>query len=160
MSEQDLLNNLSVTGVSCGLTVSEKWEGMSWILLLLLSHAAVSATGTVVCPGYCRQCCIQEYRLMRIPRRRILHCFYSLQVYQLFIYWIRSGIIKELYLDFLFIRQSCQSRKKIVFGDFRKVINFYNLFISIINIAAFFPDFKSINTKKYLIVKIIQFIWR
>ena len=39
-------------------------------------------------------------------------------------------------------------------------MSFYNLFIYIINIAAFFPDFKSINTKKYLIVKIIQFIWR
>ena len=46
MSEQDLFNDLSVTGVCCGLTVSESGEGMSWILLLLLSHAGVSTTGT------------------------------------------------------------------------------------------------------------------
>ena len=55
MSEQDLFNDLSVTGVCCGLTVSESGEGMSWTLLLLLLHA---------CPGYCRQCCIQEYQLL------------------------------------------------------------------------------------------------
>ena len=35
-----------MTGVCCGLTVSESGEGMSWILLLLLSHAGVSTTGT------------------------------------------------------------------------------------------------------------------
>ena len=46
MSEQDLFNDLSVTGVCCGLTVSESGEGMSWILLLLLSQAGVSITGT------------------------------------------------------------------------------------------------------------------
>ena len=46
MSEQDLFNDLSVTGVCCGLTVSESGEGMSWILLLLLLHAGVSTTGT------------------------------------------------------------------------------------------------------------------
>ena len=46
MSEQDLFNDLSETGVCCGLTVSESGEGMSWILLLLLSHAGVSTTGT------------------------------------------------------------------------------------------------------------------
>ena len=30
--------------------------------------------------------------------------------YQLFLYWIRSGIIKELDLDLFFIWLSCQSR--------------------------------------------------
>ena len=46
MSEQDLFNDLSVTGVCCGLTVSESGQGMSWILLLLLSHAGALTTGT------------------------------------------------------------------------------------------------------------------
>ena len=35
-----------MTGVSCGLTVSESGEGMSWIQLLLFLHAGVSTTGT------------------------------------------------------------------------------------------------------------------
>ena len=41
-----MLNDLSVTGICCGLTVSESGEIMSWILLLLLSHVGVSTTGT------------------------------------------------------------------------------------------------------------------
>ena len=39
-------------------------------------------------------------------------------------------------------------------------INFYNLFIYIINTAAFFQDFKLINSIEYFIFKIIQFIRR
>ena len=35
-----------MTGVCCGVTVSESGEGMSWILLLMLLHAGVSTTGT------------------------------------------------------------------------------------------------------------------
>ena len=46
MLEQDLFNGFSVTGVCCGLTISESGEGMSWILLFLLSHAGISTTGT------------------------------------------------------------------------------------------------------------------
>ena len=47
-----------------------------------------------------------------------------------------------------------------VFGDFLKVISFYNLFIYIINIAAFFLDFKLINAVKYFLgdfLKVINF---
>ena len=35
-----------MTGVCCGLTVSESGEGIPWILLLLLSHIGVSTIGT------------------------------------------------------------------------------------------------------------------
>ena len=46
----------------------------------------------------------------------------------------------------------------IVFGDFIKFIDFYNLFINIFDIAAFYPDFKLINTMEFFMDKIIQFI--
>ena len=35
-----------MTGICCGLTVSENGERLSWILLLLLLHAGVSTIGT------------------------------------------------------------------------------------------------------------------
>ena len=34
-----------MTGVYCGLTVAESGEGMSWVLLSIMLHAGVSATG-------------------------------------------------------------------------------------------------------------------
>ena len=40
-------NNLSVTGVCCGLTVSESGESTSWILMLSLLHAGVSTIVTM-----------------------------------------------------------------------------------------------------------------
>ena len=65
-SEQELFNDLSVTGVCCELALSDSGEGMTWILLLLLLLLAeVSTIGISGMSGYCCQSCyIQEYQLL------------------------------------------------------------------------------------------------
>ena len=88
---------------------------MFWILSSVLLHTGVSGIGTGGNHG--------EYCIVSTVCRSIKSSFTDLHLTN---------------LHLLFIRSSCQSGWKIIFDDFLKVIDFYDLFIYIFDIAVFF----------------------
>ena len=78
----------------------------------------------VLCPAYCHQCCyIQEDQLLEQEATMNENT-------------VCRAIITDH--DLLFIQQKYQSCQKIISGDILKVIDFYNLFLYIINVVAKF----------------------